>query len=66
MAQIFATKDDLHKVEHKFELGISGVEEKINQTKFDLIKWMVTLWIAQTVLFLSLIFGNKQEQKAGK
>jgi hypothetical protein len=58
MAQIFSTNQDLHKVELKLERGISGVEEKINQTKIDLIKWMVTLWIAQTVLFLSLFFGK--------
>jgi len=58
IAQIFATKDDLHKVELKLEQRINGVEEKINQTKFDLIKWMITLWIAQTVLFLILFFGK--------
>jgi hypothetical protein len=50
MAQIFATKEDLHKVELK-------LEQKINETKVDLIQWMITLWIAQTVLVLSLFFG---------
>jgi hypothetical protein len=47
IAQIFAIKEDLYKVERK-------LEQKINETKVDLIQWMVTLWILQNLLILFL------------
>jgi hypothetical protein len=56
----FATKEDLQKAELKLELKISEIKDElkteIGKVRYDLIKWMITILIGQTALFLSLIF----------
>jgi hypothetical protein len=53
-SQTLATKDDLHKVEIKLELKISELKIEMGKMKFDLIKWIITLWIAQTIMMFTL------------
>jgi hypothetical protein len=65
MDEPYSTKKDLHQFESRLEGKIielkvdvhkAGLrlEGKINELKYDLIKWMVSLWVAQTALFLTL------------
>lgn len=52
--QTLATKEDLHKVEIRLDGKINNVRVGMEKMKFDLIKWVVGLWIAQTILMLTL------------
>jgi hypothetical protein len=52
--QTLATKEDLHKVELRLDGKINNVKAGIEKMKFDLIKWVVGLRIAQTILMLTL------------
>ena len=45
--QNFVTKEDLYKV--KVDL-----EGQIQKSKVDLIKWFITLWIAQAIMIIGL------------
>ena len=57
-AQNFATKEELYnsKLSFKEDLYNAKVELKgdIHKTKVDLIKWIITLWIAQSIMIIGL------------
>jgi hypothetical protein len=46
--EIFATREDVIRLESKFET-------KLSETKADLIKWMFLFWIGQTAAVLAIV-----------
>ncbi|MBF0237544.1 MAG: DUF1640 domain-containing protein [SAR324 cluster bacterium] len=59
LGENLATKQELQQTEHRLELRIEQTKQElqneIHQTKFDLIKWMVTLLLAQTGILAALV-----------
>ena len=40
---------DINKIEDKFDKKFSTLEEKIDKNKYDLVKWLVTLFITMII-----------------
>ena len=56
--KLLATKEDLYKVEQKLETKFSelktDIANSIGDIKFDVLKWVITLWITNTLMILGL------------
>jgi hypothetical protein len=53
-----ATKEDLHKLDLKFENRFGELKAEIGNVKFDLLKWIIILWVTNTAMIIGLYFRN--------
>lgn len=63
--KLLATKEDLFKVEQKLDqkieikfselkADIANIKAEVGHIKFDLLKWVITLWVTNALMILGL------------
>jgi hypothetical protein len=52
--QILATKEDLRDTKEELQKEISRLDIRISNSKVDIIRWLVTLWITLILMILGL------------
>jgi len=52
--KVLATKEDIANLRLEFKQDIANTNEKIGNSKTDMIKWMVGFWLAQMAAIIGL------------
>jgi hypothetical protein len=54
----FSTKEDLAKLALTTKVDLAKLDNKINETKIDIIKWIFAFWVTVILLFIGLYFKS--------
>ena len=51
---LLATKQDLNATKEELKTDIANVKTEVSHIKFELLKWVIGLWITNTLMILGL------------